>query len=142
GEGRLIIWGVAVENWINSGRLFFGNGTFSFASFFNMDNYDSAENAWIGNLYITLLHDYGLVGFITFGAFVISLVKRGRFLKISLPKSEKLYLLRGTNIGIMTTLIAFFFTTGLSLSFCWLLFGLAVGLKGYLSKSTKLLITS
>jgi hypothetical protein len=138
GQGRLIIWGLALDNWVQSGHWILGNGMYSFASFFNTDNYGSETNSWIGNLYITLLHDVGILGFFVLAWFFKCVLKKNNRVKAELRKDSEAKVLRGVHIAIISTLLSFFFTTGLSLSFCWILFGLAIGLRRFLSPNSVL----
>jgi O-antigen ligase len=137
GEGRLIIWGMAIENWIEAKNWLIGNGTYSFASFFNTDSYDASTNAWIGNLPLTILHDSGLIGFAIFLIFIVSLVKRTQLLSSEKNSQGAHHLLIGTRLAIIGTMIEFFFSSGLNLSYCWILFGFSTGLSDYIQKRRK-----
>jgi|GEM_PF-2683930 len=120
GEGRLILYFQALDNLVDSGNWWFGNGTYSFASFFTYGDYDSDQNAWIGNWLITILHDSGIIGLITFFCFFGLLISYS-FKKSKTDDSEIRIGLRLSLVGI---LIAFFFSQGTTFLYPWILFGL------------------
>lgn len=127
GSTRLEFWGMALNNWIKEGHAFLGTGTFSFASFLNTTGvYSQDDNAWISNLYLAFLHDTGLVGLLTFLFFLGLLTgstQKARFYK----DLRDFSFIRDFSFGLFLTLlaicIAFFFTTGLTTSYPWILFG-------------------
>jgi len=140
-EARLWVWFKALDNWINQKNYLIGNGTFSFASFFNVGGYSASTNAWIGNMPLTILHDTGVIGFIFFFLFYVSLVV-GTF--VVLKKAEKNHYLStkkksilipfcwGFVLGIVGIFIAFFFTVALNYTYPWLFMGLLIASRNLL----------
>ena len=132
-EGRLWIWFKALDNWINQKNYLIGNGTFSFASFFNKGEYSASTNAWIGNMPLTILHDSGIVGFILFFTFYIFLIS-GTIITLKKIYNNKyiqnkrfdiLFPLNwGLVVGMIGIFIAFFFTVALNYTYPWLFMGL------------------
>jgi O-antigen ligase len=122
---RLAVWGAALENIKN--HLLFGTGTYSFATIMGDGSYDPHTNLWIGNLFITLLHDYGIVGFFLFSLFFISVVFTSIRLvrqKYNNIESEDKWMLLSLCLSVISIYIAFFFTTGFSLSYSWIFLGM------------------
>jgi hypothetical protein len=127
GIGRVVIWRSALDSWVDHGNLWFGNGTYSFATYFNPGNYEGHGNRWIGNLPLTFLHDSGLLGLGLFLLYYGHLVGYSfGYRKYHMLEDSKF--IRDLSIGFLMALlgvfIAFFFTTGLSFSYAWILFGL------------------
>ncbi len=127
GKGRVVLWLSAIDNWIENGHVLFGTGTYSFASFFNTTSYEARGNAWIGNLYLTFLHDTGIVGLLIYLLFYFQLMWQA--FKIWPYKAFEDYrFVKNLNIGFLLSLIgiaiAFFFTTALTFAYPWILFGL------------------
>jgi len=134
GEGRVLIWITALDNWVQQKNYLTGNGTYSFASFFNNGSYDTTTNAWIGNFLITLLHDYGIIGVILFLTYFILLIKRpSNKSNINVRYDyahEKLFY--GLKLAAIGVLICFLFTMAFSFTYVWILFGLVVVSKRYI----------
>jgi hypothetical protein len=132
GITRRLIWQSALQNWVYQGNLFLGNGTYSYATFFNKGGYVGYGNAWIGNIVLTFLHDTGIIGLGIFLLYYAGLTKytlsynRFRIL-------ENFKFIRNFSIGFFISLaavfIAFFFTTGLSFAYGWILFGLIAAMN-------------
>jgi len=128
GATRLEFWGIALKNWTHEGHTLMGTGTFSFASFFNTSGiYDRDYDYWISNVYIAFLHDTGLLGLLTFLFFFGDLAYTAMKARaynglIDFP------FIRDFGTGLFIALIgigiAFFFTTGLTTSYPWILFGI------------------
>jgi hypothetical protein len=132
-EGRLWIWFKALDNWITQKNYLIGNGTFSFASFFNKSGYSSTTNAWIGNMPLTILHDAGILGTLFFFSFYflllyysISILKKieNNNRLLSQSKSVLIPLNWGFVIGVIGIFIAFFFTVALNYTYPWIFMGL------------------
>jgi hypothetical protein len=127
GLSRLNIWKQALDSWLQHGHLFLGSGTFSYASYFNVGAYDPRQNAWIGNMVLAVLHDTGLIGLTVFLIFYADLALTG--LQTARFKSLAQFKMlnnvgAGLLMGLVSLFIAFFFTTGLTFSYPWILFGL------------------
>ena len=124
GLGRLIVWGEALRG--TEHHILLGNGTYSFASLFNLNgSYNDLQNAWIGNVFITALHDAGVLGFIAFMAMLIGLIIMGtrKFKKSkeqigSIPVLSLIFVM-----AMVGMLLAFFFTTGFSYGYAWIPLG-------------------
>ena len=131
-RGRLVIWGIALDNWIQNKHFLVGNGTYSFASFFNNDTYDNEQNAWIGNHLITFLHDTGILGILFFFFFIGFLINYCiKKTKCISPKDHEIikHTKMGLLLGIIGVNFAFFFTSALSYSYSWILFGLCAAIN-------------
>jgi hypothetical protein len=136
GYSRVILWGAAFENIENN--LLFGTGTYSFATIMGNGDYDHASNFWIGNTYITLLHDYGIIGFLLFSLFFVSLVWQGirmigKYFR-NIENDDK-WILLALCLSVISLYIAFFFTMGNSLAYSWLYMGLIAVYKRKLEKN-------
>jgi O-antigen ligase len=139
GEGRVFIWLTALDNWAEKKNFLFGNGTYSFASFYNKGSYESDTNAWIGNFLVTLLHDYGIIGLVLFFCFLVGLLRTKKIKKLLMHNAKlKHYkaLIISFRLAILGVLIGFFFTMAFSLTYVWMLFGLMVATKKIILKET------
>lgn len=125
GQGRLMIYFQAIDNWLNSGNLWFGNGTYSYASFFTVGDYDNQLNAWIGNWLITILNDTGIIGLAIFFIYFFFLIyytytnrkKSNQFLEMHSFAS-------GLRLSLVGIFISFFFSLGTTFLYPWMLFGI------------------
>jgi O-antigen ligase len=125
GFTRLIIWEAAIEH--IKEHFVFGTGTYSFATLMGNGTYDPLTNPWISNFFITILHDYGIVGFLLFSLFFTCVVfKSIRMIRNNYNNFEtedKRFLL-ALCLAVISMYIAFFFTTGFSLSYSWIFLGM------------------
>jgi O-antigen ligase len=124
GAGRIGIWKTALEN-IKKSPIF-GHGTYSFATFFSSPWIEKQESlAWIGNIFITLLHDTGIIGTLIFLWMIKVLLKRGirtaKKIREIDPMNSAIIL--GFCISLACLLIAFVFTTGFSYVYAWSVLG-------------------
>lgn len=109
--GRVMLWEKAIDSFLFHPMI--GNGTFSFAALGNSGVLNKTTNLWIGNLYIRLLHDSGLIGTIIFLLCFILTMRKGLFHFNQLAKngevknSSEIF---GLILSIITILIAFTFT--------------------------------
>jgi len=124
GQFRLLEWAKAIEDIGNNFLL--GNGTYSFASIYSKTvPYNNLENAWIGNIFLTVLHDTGLIGFSFFMIMCVNLISKGiKLSKLAKALQKDYSIILGITISIIAMLIAFIFTTGFSYGYSWLLLGL------------------
>ena len=126
--GRLIFWYAAMDNWIAQQNLWLGNGTYSFASFFNNGGYESDSNAWIGNFLITYIHDTGILGTLSFVFFIYYLLRQKKAEKKSRNFNQSSLLL-GLQLSAIAILITYIFTSAFSYTYPWILFGLITASK-------------
>jgi len=103
----------------------FGNGTASFQLNFDlqdigMTNDDPSVAGWISNSEVRVLHDTGIVGLGVFFALLLTLWVRGRRILRRAPHPELLGLLAAWVLYC----VAFQFTEGRMLAFCWVHVGL------------------
>jgi hypothetical protein len=113
-----------------SKHLWLGTGTSSFQLFFDWRDYlpegteeETDQGAWIGNTPIRILHDTGIVGFVIFGGFCITLIAAVR--RACRVATAPLWLvLTGLTSGLILWSITFQATDGMMLSFTWIHIGL------------------
>ncbi|MEW6558179.1 MAG: O-antigen ligase family protein [Elusimicrobiota bacterium] len=125
GGYRLLVWTDAINN-ISQNPLF-GYGTYSFASFFPTKFiYGEVMRAWIGNLYLTILHDTGLIGSFIFIGFITIILKRSfkNIKKIEITNPDYALIIFGLSFALISILISFIFTTALSYVYSWMVIGL------------------
>lgn len=141
GEGRMQIYGVAYENYFMKRHFFIGNGTYSFASFFNSgSDYSSESNAYIGSLLLSFLHDYGIIGlllFIILFIYVISAIKIKKYFKLHkymAPLKDFQALNIGLKLAVIGIVIASNTSTSFVLTFPWMVFGMCVAYKRILER--------
>ncbi len=100
----------------------FGSGTASFQLAFDWHDFGAGweELGWIGNTELRVLHDMGVVGFLVFCLFIVSLVQRGwKLIKIE-NNPELVALLTSAVVYV----ISFQFTEGTLLAFTWVHLGM------------------
>lgn len=78
-DARFIMWTLAVEDIATNPLL--GNGVFSFSALHpnapSEVGSESYRSAWISNIFLAFVHDFGLVGSLIFSAFFLVLFVRG-----------------------------------------------------------------
>lgn len=125
GGYRILVWLDAIDNILRN--PFLGYGTYSFASFFpSIFINGELARAWIGNIYLTILHDTGLIGFLIFFGFIIVILKRSlrNIKKIEIIHPPYALIIFGFTFALISILIAFIFTMALSYVYSWMVIGL------------------
>lgn len=125
GGYRILVWLDAIDNILRN--PFWGYGTYSFASFFpSVFINGELARAWIGNLYLTILHDTGLFGFLIFFGFIIIILKRSLkdIKKIEITNPNYALIIFGLSFALISILISFIFTMALSYVYPWMVIGL------------------
>jgi O-antigen ligase len=125
---RLLTYGIALQQTVT--HPFVGWGTFTFAPLLaqgsDFQRFDNWRNLWIGNYLLLALHDTGVVGLLGWIGMLCSVVARGlraTRAAAALHSREAVHALALLAAAI-TLLIPFLTTTGFSLGFPWVLFGL------------------
>jgi O-antigen ligase len=138
GAGRIDIWENAFKSFLES--PWFGRGTYSYAAIYSPELVGSGGQesvAWIGNLFLTLLHDTGIIGMVIFLGMTFVLLKEGIksakwFMDVSPMNAAISY---GFCISLVCLIIAFIFTTGFSYVYAWSV----LGFIGVYNRNRKLL---
>jgi hypothetical protein len=125
---RLIAFGLSYEQILQ--RPILGWGTHSFAALVSgglpYREIENWQNLWIGNFVLLFLHDTGLVGLVAFISLLVTLFSDaarslGRIVRDMPTRAGRQTALLAAAISI---LVPFLFTTGFTLGYSWLLFGL------------------
>ncbi|HEY4218289.1 MAG TPA: O-antigen ligase family protein [Gemmatimonadaceae bacterium] len=125
---RLLTYGIALQQTMM--HPFAGWGTFTFAPLLaegsDFQRFDNWRSLWIGNYLLLALHDTGAIGLLCWVAMLWTVVARGLRAAREAAQAHALAALRslGLTAAIVTLLIPFLATSGFSLGFPWLLFGL------------------
>ncbi len=108
----------------------FGMGSNSFGVLWDWETDEGTEPAWVGNIFIRIWHDSGVVGLLLFLAFVGTLVsqawklfKRQRYTAIGSLAAALL-------VGLVVLTVAFQATEASTLAFTWVHLGLLRGFVG------------
>jgi O-antigen ligase len=125
---RLLTYGIALQQTVT--HPFVGWGTFTFAPLLaegsDFQRFDNWRNLWIGNYLLLALHDTGAIGLAGWGGMLWSVVARGVRAARTAAALRTPLALRALALvaAVITVLIQFLATTGFSLGFPWMLFGL------------------
>jgi len=124
GAIRLQIWKAALESIQKS--LLVGHGTYSFAILFPSQVPGPENASWIGNFFLTILHDTGIIGTFFFLWMIIFLFKEGIRAAKRLIETDRLVAVisAGFCFSLVSMLIAFMFTTAFSFVYAWSVLGL------------------
>lgn len=129
---RLNIWEQAIKNIKES--IIFGNGTYSFASINNsLGFYHREENPWIGNVFVTILHDSGIIGLLFFIILCIDIIVKGTYSFKILIKYNNImgYTTMGLVASFIALFVSFMFTMASSAAYPWIVIGLIGSINRY-----------
>ena len=125
---RLLTAGLALEQFSRNPLL--GWGTFSFAPLTTeglpFKEFEGWHALWISNFLLQVLHDTGVVGLVAFIGMLWSLLAGGhriahRMLEIDVAFASRHLAVLAAFVGL---LVAFLFTTGVTLGYTWMFAGL------------------
>ncbi|MBN8837268.1 MAG: O-antigen ligase family protein [Sphingobacteriia bacterium] len=117
GEGRIIIWARIMDNWIEKGFFWLGNGTYGSFDIFNFE----FRTGWTGNLLLQILTDYGLIGILILLAFIFMTVKNTLVKTDSNFMRAMQYIVRYCCIGIF---MASYTSNQTAVIFPWIIVGI------------------
>lgn len=136
---RLLTWGIALQQ--SATHPIVGWGTFTFAPLLaegsDFQRFDNWRNLWIGNYLLLALHDTGVVGLFSWIGMLWSVVGRGMRSARAAVQLDPLVALRTIALvgAVIAIIIPFLATTGFSLGFPWMIFGL-LGAHSRIATST------
>jgi O-Antigen ligase len=115
------------------GHPIIGQGTGSLGILYIADSdttYEGVDRAWLGSLFVGIVHDTGLVGMAIFVCFAIALGRRAWRVIAGSVRSASRTAVGALFAGLLVLLIAYQFTDASTFAFTWIEFGLmASGLR-------------
>lgn len=119
---RVVFTADAIED--IQAKPWLGYGTESFELLWNWDTNEGETGAWVGNVFIRILHDTGIIGLSAFCMF-LWLLLRPAYLNWKLNRYNQIGKIVGALLASqIVLLIAYQFTEATLLTFTWLYFGL------------------
>jgi O-antigen ligase/polysaccharide polymerase Wzy-like membrane protein len=101
-----------------------GLGSSSFQLLYQDEDDLGAAPAWLGNLFLRVIHDTGIVGMIVFGWFLIELGRGAWRVLGSSVRSQVSTAVGALSAGGLVMLIAYQLTDASNLAFTWIHFGI------------------
>lgn len=130
---RLWLWDEAMDNVKRNPIL--GNGTYSFASIDNpLGFYGRSEKAWIGNVFLTILHDSGIIGLLVFIILCLNIFITGVKAITVLNRYDIImsYFTLGLVASFGALLVSFIFSMASSTAYPWIAIGLIGAINRYI----------
>ena len=108
-----------------------GLGTSSFQLLYTDEDDFGEGPAWLGSLFVRIVHDTGLVGLVVYFWFLSHLARRSWRILRSPTRSETDIAVGALSAGVIVMLMAYQLTDASTLAFTWIHFGMLATSLGF-----------